>query len=72
MYLGVRLCGCQLCLKILACLSAGIKEQHARPHPTPPTPPPCTFRMLNMAAMAASELLDCVSWGMGKLSPGSS
>lgn len=34
--------------------------------------PPCTSRMLNMAAVAASELLDCVSWGTGKLSPGSS
>lgn len=30
------------------------------------------FRMLNMAAVAASELLDCVSWGTGKLSSGSS
>lgn len=32
----------------------------------------CTSRMLNMAAVAASELLDCVSWGTGKLSSGSS
>lgn len=34
--------------------------------------PQCTSRMLNMAAVAASELLDCVSWGTRKLSPGSS
>lgn len=35
-------------------------------------PPPNAARMLNMVAAATSELLDCVSWGMGKLSPGSS
>lgn len=62
--------------QIPPCLSACKNEQHAIVQ-SPPAP--CTHthirtrtsRMLNMAAVAASELLDCVSWGTGKLSPGS-
>lgn len=73
-YSVVTLFSCQLqCSQILACLSAFKYTQHAGPPPPSSPPyPQCTSRMLNMAAVAASESLDCVSWGTGKLSPGSS